>query len=128
MSDSPQNILGGFAAGLVLALAVSFGLFKSTLKLPVYKAFRVTSILLILFAAGLLGRGINEFNELGMLPELGKLTMAFIPSSTSFAGEIIKAVFGITEEMHGLQLAAYILYTIGMGWYVFGRKKGKVPS
>src|SRR3989344_6268229 len=65
-SSNPERIFAGFLTGLMGALVVSFGLFTATLKLPVYSAFRVTSLLLILFAAGLLARGIHEFAEFGL--------------------------------------------------------------
>src|SRR3989344_1761125 len=51
-SSDPQSIFTGFAGGVVAGLLISFGLFTATLKLPVFYAFRVTSILLIFFAAG----------------------------------------------------------------------------
>lgn len=122
-SENPRDIFSGFALGAGMALLVSFALFNATLRMPVYYAFRVTSILLILFAAGLLGRGIHEFEELGAIPELGELTMAFIPASTTFAGGMIKAIFGISQKMQFTQIAFYSLYTLFMSWWVFGRSK-----
>lgn len=123
LSDNPQRILSGFALGVLGGLLVAFGLFRATLRLPVYYAFRVTSVLLILFAAGLLGRGVHEFTELGWIPEFGEMTMAFIPSSSTFIGDMIKAVFGITQQMLFLQLLTYAAYTIVMSWFVFGQVK-----
>ena len=124
-SSDPQRILSGFAAGTLSALLVSLGLFTATLKLPIFYAFRVTSLLLILFAAGLLARGINEFSEFGLLPEIGKLTLVFIPAKATIAGDMIKAVFGITQKMDMTQLAIYGTYVILMSWHVFVRKASK---
>lgn len=121
-SASPQNILTGFTVGVAGALLVSLGLFTATLRLPIFYAFRITSILLILFAAGLLARGAHEFAEVGFLPEVGKITFAFIPSKTTFMGDILKAVFGITQKMDMIQLTLYSSYVIFMSWWVFGRK------
>src|SRR3989344_3605629 len=56
-SSQPAPILGGFGLGLVAGLFVAFAFFSATLKLPVFWAFRTSSLLLILFAAGLLARG-----------------------------------------------------------------------
>src|SRR3989344_7492409 len=98
-SSNPERIFAGFLTGLMGALVVSFGLFTATLKLPVYSAFRVTSLLLILFAAGLLARGIHEFAEFGLLPEIAQLTFSFIPAKATISGDMIKAIFGITQKM-----------------------------
>lgn len=126
-SSDPQSIFAGFALGIAVALIIAFGLFTATLRLPVYYAFRTTSILLILFAAGLLARGVHEFAEVGLLPEIGKMTFAFIPEKTTFAGDMIKAVFGITRKMDMIQLSLYAGYTAFMSWWVFGRKSISKP-
>lgn len=120
-SSNPQNIFSGFSIGLLSALIVSLGLFTATLRLPIFYAFRVTSIMLILFAAGLLARGVHEFAEAGALPELTKLTLSFVPPATTFVGDMIKAVFGLTRTMDALQLTSYISYVCFMGWWVFFR-------
>lgn len=60
-SSSPAPILGGFALGLSAGLIISFAFFTATIRMPVYWAFRVSSIMLILFAADLLARGVSEF-------------------------------------------------------------------
>lgn len=125
-SSNPQSIFTGFIGGAVSALLVSLGLFTATLRLPVFYAFRITSILLILFAAGLMSRGVHEFAEVGILPEIGKVTFAFIPEKTTIAGDMLKAVFGITQKMDMVQLALYGSYTAFMSWWVFGRKKEKI--
>ena len=124
-SSNPQEIFTGFSAGIVGGLLISYALFTTTLKMPVYYAFRLTSILLILFAAGLLARGIHEFAEAGLLPEIGKMTLAFIPHKESFTGSMIKALFGITQTMDMIQLALYTGYTALMGWWVFMRKSSQ---
>ncbi|MBI2617697.1 FTR1 family protein [Candidatus Gottesmanbacteria bacterium] len=122
LSTDPQHIFTGFVGGVFGALLISLGLFTATLRLPVFYAFRITSILLILFAAGLLARGIHEFAEVGLLPEIGKMTFAFMPPKETFVGDMIKAVFGITQKMDVLQLSIYTTYVSFMSWYVFLRK------
>ena len=122
-SSAPTSIFTGFLAGAAGALLISFGLFTATLRLPVFYAFRTTSILLILFAAGLLARGVHEFAEVGMLPEIGRMTFAFIPPKTTFIGDTLKAVFGITQKMDMIQLSLYGSYVAFMSWRVFWRKE-----
>lgn len=121
-SSNPQSIFTGFSVGLVAALVVSFSLFSATLRLPVFYAFRTTSVLLILFAAGLLARGVHEFAEAGILPELTQMTFHFLPAKGTFSGDMLKAVFGITQKMDLLQLALYGAYTSFMSWWIFIRK------
>ena len=121
LSSNPQQIFVGFAGGLMGGLILSFALFKSTMRMPVYYAFRTTSVLLILFAAGLLVRGVHEFAEVGIIPEVVKMTLPFIPQKGTFIADIIKSVFGITQTMDIIQLLFYGVYIIAMSWYVFFR-------
>jgi high-affinity iron transporter len=122
-SSNPQAIFTGFSGGLAGGLFISFGLFAATLRLPIIMAFRVTSALLILFAAGLFARGIHEFAEAGLLPELTNITLAFVPAKATLAGDVVKAIFGVTRTMDLLQLGIYSLYVGSMTWWVFFRKK-----
>ncbi len=121
-SSNPAQIFTGFAGGLAGGLLISFGLFAATLRLPIIYAFRVTSMLLILFAGGLAARGVHEFAEAGVLPELTKITLAFIPANATLAGDMINAIFGITRTMDLIQLSTYGGYVALMSWWVFFRK------
>jgi high-affinity iron transporter len=91
--------------------------------MPIYYAFKTTTVLLILFAAGLLARGVHEFAEAGMIPEIGKLSIALLPQKGTFMADMIKAIFGITQSMDMIQITFYALYVGIMSWYVFFRNK-----
>lgn len=123
LSTAPGKIFNGFALGVTAGLLICLGLVKFTLRLPVKIAFKTTSMLLILFAAGLLARGIHEFMELGIIPEIHPLTLGFIPHKTYLAADFIKAIFGVTRNMDIVQLMAYCTYTIVLSWIVFFRRK-----
>ena len=43
-----------------------------------------------------------------MIPELTQITLAFMPHKATLAGDMIKAVFGITRTMDIIQLAMYV--------------------
>lgn len=124
-SSNPQSIFTGFTGGLIGGLLIAFALFGAMFRMPVYWAFRASSLLLILFAAGLLARGAHEFAEVGMLPEISKMNLAFIPQGKTFAADMVKAIFGITRSMDIVQVALYSTYTCFMTWYTFFRKRNK---
>jgi len=121
-SSDPISILTGFGFGVIAALAVCFGLFAATLRIPVYWAFKITSALLILFAAGLLAHGTHELTEAGLLMETPNVYLPFLPQKMTFAGDIVRAVFGVTQNMELLSLAAYGMYAGIMGWRTFGKR------
>ena len=126
-SSNPQKILAGFSAGALSAVLVSLGLFTVTLRLPIFYAIRITSTLLILFAAGLLARSVHEFAQAGFIPELGRMTIHILPKKATFISDMVKSVFGITRQMDYTQLSLYLAYTLLMTWWVFFRKKTPAP-
>jgi high-affinity iron transporter len=122
LSATPEQVAGGFVYGALLGLWFAYGIFRSSIKLPIYQTFRITNILLIFFASGLLARGIHEFAEAGLLPEIAKQTFVFIPHASTFIGGFLKSMFGITRQMDVIQLAVYATYAWVMFWYVFAKK------
>ncbi len=121
-SSSPIQIFSGFATGSILAILLSVGLFTTTIRLPVFYTFRVTSALLILFGAGMLTRGIHEFSEIGLLPAFSTITLRVIPQNSTVLADIVKGIFGLTRHMDLLQITSYIAYIAIMSWWAFFRK------
>ena len=125
-SSNPQQIATGFSAGLLGGILVSAVLFKTTVQIPVRYIFKISGMVLVFFAAGLLSRGIHEFAEVGLLPEIGKMTLSFMPQKGSFLADMIKAIFGLTQKMDLIQLSAYSTYIVFMCWYIFLKKSPSV--
>lgn len=121
LSAKPTDVFLGFAGGLVGGLIVSFFFFRTTERLPIQYAFRISSILLILFAGGLIARGIHEFAEAHIIPEYFMMTLTFLPDKASFMGSMIKTLFGVTRNMDIVPLLFYGAYVLGMGWFTFFR-------
>lgn len=126
VSSNPQAILTGFITGTALALIICYGLFTATLQMPVFYAFRTTSVLLILFAAGLLAHGTHELVEAGVLAATPNIYLPFLPDKSTFIGSTIQAVFGITKKIEVQALALYVTYTAVM-WQVFVRRDHPKP-
>lgn len=58
----------GATVGLVLAVALAIVFYKGFARLDLRRFFTVTSVLLLVFAAWLLARGLEELSEAGALP------------------------------------------------------------
>lgn len=124
-SAQPLSIASGFLIGTILAVLLSYGIFSTSVRLPVYQTFRVTSILLILFAAGMLSHGYHELTEAHLLPELANLptlTLFFLPAKTTIAGSLISGIFGVSRSMHSLELLIWSTYAFVMWQVVIVRK------
>lgn len=60
------NFIGG-SLGILSAVLISYIFFVSARKINLKKIFNISSILLILFAAGLTAHGVHEFEEAGLV-------------------------------------------------------------
>ena len=125
LSSSPLEILQGFMAGSLIALALAFLLFTASFRLPLYYAFRFSSFLLVLFAAGLLAQGVHELMEIGVVPETKAFYVPLIPAKDTITGGIIQSLLGITQKMRALEVAMYLGYSSLMYWYLH---KPKTPE
>jgi high-affinity iron transporter len=110
--SKPQDVLMGFIYGLAAGIFISFIFYKTTQRIPINNFTSVTNILLILFSAGLLIRAIHEFTEAKILPEIGNISLFFMPSASSVPGSIIKSLFGFTNEINLIQIIIYAIYIV----------------
>jgi high-affinity iron transporter len=114
LTTKPVEIAQGFGIGLLAGLLCAALILTSTIKLPVRIVFRVTTYLLVFFAAGLLGKGVHELMEYGLIPEVFTLKLFFIPARETFIGSLTYALFGLRNSMDALQVGAYGVYVIVM--------------
>jgi high-affinity iron transporter len=105
--------LGG-VLGLIAAVIIGWLLYESALKLNLRRFFQFTSIVLIFFAAGLVGHAVSELNELGWVPaaiEHAYDLNHLVPETTLF-GQFLKALFGYNANPSLTEMLAYIGYFV----------------
>ncbi|MFB8180779.1 iron uptake transporter permease EfeU [Streptomyces sp. NPDC055966] len=104
--------LTGAGIGLVLATILCWGLYRRVLKINLTKFFTATGAVLIVIAAGVLGYGLRDLQEGGVLP--GKTAYAVDLGSSVDAGSwystLVQGVFNLTPTMTWLQAVAYVGY------------------
>lgn len=105
--------LGGLL-GLLAATIIGWLMFGAAIKLNLRRFFQLTSIVLLVFAAGLFAHGIHEFNELGWLPPIVEHVYdinAFIPESSTM-GQFLQALFGYNANPSLTEMIAYVAYLV----------------
>ncbi|MFC9927674.1 iron uptake transporter permease EfeU [Streptomyces sp. NPDC127190] len=104
--------LTGAAIGLVLAAGLCWGLYRRVLKINLTRFFTATGAVLIVIAAGVLGYGLRDLQEGGVLP--GKTAYAVDLAGSVDAGSwystLVQGVFNLTPTMTWLQVAGYAGY------------------
>src|SRR3989344_4260300 len=115
------NFIGG-ALGIVAALAVGYLFFVGIKNINLKKVFGISSILLILFAAGLVAHGTHEFEEAGIVS--GIIAPLFdinhILNEKGLVGSFLKGLFGYNGNPSLLEVMAYMAY-LGVIFYLYRR-------
>jgi len=116
-SATPTETLIGGGLGLAAAVIVGWILFTISRRLDVRAFFRVTSVLLILFAAGLAAHGVHELQEAGVLPVIVDHVwdINHILDENSTGGSILKALFGYNGNPSLLETVSYVVYYLVIG-------------
>ncbi|MEA5360875.1 iron uptake transporter permease EfeU [Amycolatopsis sp., V23-08] len=102
----------GFSIGIVVSIALAWLLYRGALRFDLGKFFKITGILLVFVAAGVLGYGLHDLQEGGFLPGLS--TLAFDASGvlpeTTWYGTLLKGVFNYSQQTTVLQAIAWLAY------------------
>jgi high-affinity iron transporter len=111
-SGSTALSLGiGGAAGLALAAALSWLLYRGLVAIPVNRLFSVTNGLIALLAAGMAGQAAAILHGADLLPGWGERlwdTSALL-SDESLIGRTFHALIGYSARPSGIQVAAWAL-------------------
>jgi high-affinity iron transporter len=122
--DISGTLLGMFlATGAVLVLA--FLMMKGVYTMNIQKFFKYTSIILVIFASGLLGYGVHELIEAGLLPPIIDHVWDINPASITHPlhekgviGSLLKALIGYDGNPELLRVIVYIGYWLVIGYYL----------
>ncbi|WP_030230858.1 iron uptake transporter permease EfeU [Streptomyces sp. NRRL S-350] len=117
----------GAAAGLVLSTALCWGLYRRALKMNLTRFFTVTGAGLIVVAAGVLGYGLRDLQESGLVG--GGSTYAFDLSghldASSWYATLVQGTLNLTVTMTVLQVVGYVAYLgIVMTTFIDGVRGG----
>jgi high-affinity iron transporter len=114
MTTRAQDVIIGGLLGLGTAALLGYLLFATTIRLNLQQFFKVTSFLLIFFAAGLVAHGVHEFIEVGWLPAGIEhvWNTNHIIDENSTLGSILKAVFGYNGNPALVEVIAYVSYLV----------------
>ena len=107
---APVALATGAVAGLALACAASWLLFRGLVIIPVHRLFSVTNGLIALLAAGMAGQAAAILHSADLLPGWGEQlwNTSFILADDSFLGRSLHALVGYSARPSGIQLAAWL--------------------
>jgi high-affinity iron transporter len=114
-----EGKLLGTGVGFGIALAIGIIVYVYGRRIDLRAFFRVTGVLLVLFAAGLVTHGVHEFVEAGLPGGPVVFDLGEVLPDSSGAGAVLRALFGYSADPTALEVAVYLGY-FALAW-VIGR-------
>jgi len=121
-ATADSNVIGA-ASGMIAAVILGYLLFVIGERIDIKKFFNATSVLLILFAAGLMAHGIHELQEASVLPLTIEHVWDINPAvradgsypilhEKGVIGSILGDLFGYNGNPSLLEVISYFAYII----------------
>jgi len=114
----------GIAIAIVLVLILTYLMFRGAYRLDLRKFFTYTSLLLIVFAAGLVAIGVHELNEVHEMTGVGIPALIDhvwdtnpILDEKGVAGSLLASLLGYNGNPSLTEVVAYLAYWAVAGTY-----------
>ncbi|TYB55028.1 iron transporter [Nonomuraea sp. PA05] len=104
----------GICLGLLTAVLIGWGLYRSAVRINLTKFFTWTGVLLILVAAGILKYAVHDFQEAGVLPGLNARAFdlsAALPAD-SWYGTVLSGMFNLTPQPSVAEVVVWAAYLV----------------
>ncbi len=128
--SSPVDTMAGFILGVLAVIFLSAVMFRGIYRLDPGRFFKYTSILLILFSAGMVATGVHELNETGIVPSVIEHVWDINPSANPDSsypllhengaiGSIFKSLIGYNGNPSLTEVLAYAGYWAIAGIFIY---------
>lgn len=113
-AGSTTTPLLGLLIGVAVAVVLTVGMYLGAVTLDLAKFFRITGVLLIFVAAGILAYGVHDLQEAGILP--GGAALAFDLTGTvdpsAWYSVVVGGIFNLRPAMTVLEIGAWAVYVV----------------
>jgi high-affinity iron transporter len=120
--DSTDTAAAGAGAvlGLLAAVAIGIGLYRGGVRINLARFFRITGLVLVFVAAGLLATAVHTAHEAGWLGGLQgqALDLTWLVQPGTISGSLLTGMLGLQPSPTVGEVLAYVLYAVPMALYV----------
>lgn len=111
----------GAIVGLLLAVAIGWGIYIGGVKINLSRFFRFTGAFLLLVAAGLVVTSLRSAHEAGWLSvgQQQTIDLAWLVAPGSIQSALITGVLGIPADPRLIELIGWFAYTIPVAVYLY---------
>jgi high-affinity iron transporter len=110
----------GAVIGLVVAIAIGVGIYRGGVHINLNRFFRITGLILVFVAAGLLSTSLHTAHEAGWFNTLQgqALDLTWLVQPGTVSGALLTGMLGLQPSPTIGELGVYLLYAVPMAIYV----------
>jgi len=129
-STRPALTGTGAALGVLVAVVLGYAIYKGGVKINLSKFFRITGVVLVLVAAGLLATALHTAHEAGWwnVMQTQALDLEWLVERGSVQSALLTGMFGIQPEPVIGEVLVWLLYAVPMTIYVLRPAKPRVKA
>ena len=120
--DSTDTTAAGAGAviGLVAAVAIGLGIYRGGVRINLTRFFRVTGLILVFVAAGLLATSLHTAHEAGWFNTLQgqALDLTWLVQPGTVSGSLLTGMLGLRPTPTVGEVGIYLIYAVPMVLYV----------
>jgi high-affinity iron transporter len=115
----------GAVLGVLLAAVLGYGIYRGGVHINLSKFFKVTGVVLVLVAAGLLATALHTAHEGGWFDALQTqaLDLRWLVKGGSVQSALLTGMLGIQPEPTVGEVLVYLAYAVPMTYYVCRRPR-----
>ena len=110
----------GAVLGILVAVVLGYGIYRGGVRLNLSRFFRVTGIVLVLVAAGLVVNAVHTAHEAGWLNvgQRTSLDLSALVRPGSVQSSLLTGMLGIQPHPVVIEVVGWLLYVLPVGCYV----------
>ncbi len=120
--DSSDTTAAGAGAvlGLLAAVAIGLGLYRGGVRINLTKFFRITGLVLVLVAAGLLASAAHTAHEAGWITSFQSqaVDLTWLVQPGTISGSLLTGMLGLQPSPTVIEATVYLAYAVPMTLYV----------
>jgi len=119
-SNDPLATGTGALLGILVAVGLGYGLYRGGIRINLGRFFRITGLVLVLVAAGLLATAVHTAHEAAWLNafQAQALDLQWLVAPGSVRAALLTSMLGLQPVPTVGETAVWLLYAIPMGLYV----------
>jgi high-affinity iron transporter len=126
-SNNTVAATSGAAIGILIAVAIGYGIYRGGVRLNLARFFKVTGVVLVIVAAGLTMTVLRTAHEAGWL-NVGQstpLNLSWLVAPGTVQASLLTGVLGLSAHPAVIEMIAWVLYAVPMIILVAGAKRSR---